>query len=72
MFALPKRNTRRTTGPRGLSGVEGERQAGVLDMFFLQISKNIKINISKTVFFSYLQMYSKQAGLRGEPTAQGG
>ena len=32
---LPKRNTRRTTGPRGLPGVEGERQAGVLDMFFL-------------------------------------
>ena len=51
MFALPKRNTRRTTGPRGLPGVEGERQAGVLDMFFLQISKNIKLNIFKTVCF---------------------
>ena len=51
MVALPKRNTRRTTGPRGLSGVEGERQAGVLDMFFLQISKNIKLNIFKTVCF---------------------
>ena len=51
MFALPKRNPHRTTGPRGLSGVEGERQAGVLDMFFSKSQKISKLISPKQFFF---------------------